>query len=173
MRLRIATRLMFAGMLVLAIVAGWDLRAQTLEAHVTTVLKTNAAGMKGKEWSVVTVELEPGATDSQPVPRGIEVVYVLEGGGWLDEDGERPIALTPGVAASLDPGLSHVFKNTSQTRALRVLVVRLLEKEQPHLALANRDAHKHQEDGKHVSQEPGKQSKTSGPKPSNSLRLAF
>jgi uncharacterized cupin superfamily protein len=167
---------MFAGMLALAIVAGRDLRAQTLEAHVTTVLKTDATGMKGKEWSVVTIELEPGMTDSRPVPRGVEVVYVLEGGGWLDEDSARPVALTPltpGVAAALDPGLSHVLKNTSQTRALRVLVVRLLEKEPPRLALANRDARKHQEDGKRVLPEPGKQSKTNGSKPSSSLRLAF
>jgi len=124
-------------MLVLAIAAGQDLNAQA-EAQVTTLLKTYVAGVDGKEWNVITVELTPGAMDTRHFHPGVELVYVLEGAGFLEVDGKPPVALNPGTVAALHPKHSHVLKNTSQTQTLKVVVVLLLDKGQQHPVLAKR-----------------------------------
>lgn len=127
---------LFAGMLVLAIAAGQDLNAQTGESQVTTLLKTDVASVDGKEWNVITVELTPGAMDTRHFHPGVELVYVLEGAGFLEVDGKPPVALNPGTVAALHPKHSHVLKNTSRTQTLKVLVVLLLDKGQQRLMLA-------------------------------------
>ena len=127
---------LFAGMLVLAIAAGQDLNAQTGESQVTTLLKTDVASVDGKEWNVITVELTPGAMDTRHFHPGVELVYILEGAGFLEVDGKPPVALNPGTVAALHPKHSHVLKNTSRTQTLKVLVVLLLDKGQQRLMLA-------------------------------------
>ncbi|MGH9782925.1 MAG: cupin domain-containing protein, partial [Terriglobia bacterium] len=112
---------LFAGMLVLVIAAGQDLNAQTGEPQVTTMLKADVAGVDGKEWNVITVELTPGAIDTRHFHPGVELVYVLEGAGFLEVDGKSPVALNPGTVAALHPKHSHVLKNTSRTQTLKVL----------------------------------------------------
>lgn len=129
---------LFAGMLVLAIAAGPDPNAQTIESQVTTLLQTDVAGAGGKEWNVITVELIPGAVDARHFHPGVELVYVLEGAGFLEVDGKAPVALNPGTVAALHPRHSHVLKNTSRTQTLKVLVVLLLDKGQQRLMLAKR-----------------------------------
>jgi len=79
MRPRNLTLLISAGMLALALIAGQDLNAQTVGPQVTTLLKTEVAGMEGMEWNVLTVELAPGAVDTRQFRPGVELVYVLEG----------------------------------------------------------------------------------------------
>ncbi|MGH7251606.1 MAG: cupin domain-containing protein, partial [Nitrospiraceae bacterium] len=119
----ILTLLMFAGMLALALIAGQDLNAQTVGPQVTTLVKTEVAGVEGVEWNVLTVELAPGAVDTRHFRPGVELVYVLEGAGVLGVDGQPPVALNTGVVATLHSKQPHVFKNTSQTQTLKVLVV--------------------------------------------------
>ncbi len=129
--------LIFAGTLGLAIAAGQDLNAQTNGAHVTHLLRVDVAGAEGKEWNVITVELIPGAVDARHFHPGVQVVYVLEGAGVLEVDGKRPVALNLGTVAALGPKEAHVLKNTSQTQALKVLVIQLIEKGQPRSIHAN------------------------------------
>jgi len=83
----------------------------------------DAAGAEGREWKIVTVELAPGTADAQHFLPGVELVYVLEGAGYLEADGKQPVTLNPGAVTTLQPKQGHVLKNASQTRPLKVLVV--------------------------------------------------
>jgi len=125
-----------AGTLTLTFAAGRDVNAQTIGPQVTNLLKTDVAGVEGKEWNVITVELTPGAVDTRHFHPGVELVYVLEGAGFLEVDGKPPVALNLGAVAALHPKHSHVLKNTSKTQTLRVLVVLFLDKGQQHLMFA-------------------------------------
>ncbi|TLY35598.1 MAG: cupin domain-containing protein [Nitrospirae bacterium] len=84
---------------------------------------TDDAGAEGREWKVVTVELAPGTADARHIQPGVELVYVLEGAGFLEADGKPKVALNPGAVTTLQPKQGHVLKNASQTRPLKVLVV--------------------------------------------------
>jgi quercetin dioxygenase-like cupin family protein len=84
---------------------------------------TEAAGAEGREWKVVTVELAPGTADARQFQPGVELVYVLEGAGYLEAAGKPKVALSSGAVTTLQPKQGHVLKNASQTRPLRVLVV--------------------------------------------------
>lgn len=129
MRPTILTRiLIFAGILGLVIAAGQDLNAQTRGPQVTALLKTDVAEVEGREWNVLTVELAPGAVNAWHSYPGVELVYVLKGAGFLEVDGQPPVALNPGVVAALNPKQIHLLENTSPTQTLKVLVVLLLEK---------------------------------------------
>lgn len=141
----------FVGTFALPFAAGHDLNAQTTGPHVSPLLNTGVPGMKGKEWDVITVELAPGAVDARHSYPGVELVYVLEGAGFLEVDGKPPVALNPGVVAALDPKHIHVLKNTSQTQTLKVVVVLLLEKGQQRPILAKRGAPSHQGGGDPIS----------------------
>ena len=83
----------------------------------------DAAGAEGREWKVVTVELAPGKADERHFNPGVELVYVLEGTGYLEAAGKPKVALNPGAVTTLQPKQGHVLKNASQTRPLKVLVV--------------------------------------------------
>ena len=83
----------------------------------------DAAGANGGEWKVVTVELAPGKVDARHFNPGVELVYVLEGAGYLEADGKPKVALNPGAVTTLQPKQGHVLKNASQTRPLKVLIV--------------------------------------------------
>ncbi len=89
----------------------------------------DAARAEGKEWKVVTVELAPGKADERHFHPGVELVYVLEGAGYLEVAGKPPVALNPGAVTTLQPKQGHVLKNASQTRPLKVLVVLRLPNE--------------------------------------------
>jgi len=83
----------------------------------------DAAWAEGREWKVITVELAPGTADARHIQPGVELVYVLEGAGFLEADGKPKVALNPGAVTTLQPKQGHVLKNASQTRSLKVLVV--------------------------------------------------
>src|SRR5918994_7762075 len=76
----IAMRL--AVLMLVFIAAGSPSTANAAERPVTTVSKA-VAGVDGQEWNVVMVELGPGASDARHFHPGIELVYVLEGAGFL------------------------------------------------------------------------------------------
>jgi quercetin dioxygenase-like cupin family protein len=83
----------------------------------------DAAGAEGRVWKIVTVELAPGTADERHFNPGVELVYVLEGAGYLEADGKPKVALNPGAVTTLQPKQALVLKNASQTRPLKVLVV--------------------------------------------------
>lgn len=151
---------MFAGMLALALIAGQDLNAQTVGPQVTTLLKAEVAGVEGMEWNVLTVELAPGTVDTRHFRPGVELVYVLEGAGVLGVDGQPPVALNPGVVATLHPKQPQVFKNTSPTQTLKVLVVLLLERGHQRPMLANGGPSRHQKGLEHIANGDIRQPKT-------------
>jgi len=164
---------LYAGMLVLAIAAGQDLNAQAIEPQVTTLVKTDVAGVEGKEWKVITVELMPGAVDTRHFNPGVELVYVLEGAGFLEVDGKPPVALNPETVAALHPKHSHVLKNTSRTQTLKVLVVLLLDKGQQRPMLAKRGAPRHQGGAEPISNGDGRDQKTNEQNNSTRTGLVF
>ncbi|MGH7206492.1 MAG: cupin domain-containing protein [Nitrospiraceae bacterium] len=139
------------GTLALTFATGQDLNAQTMGPQVTTLLKTDVAGVEGKEWNVITVELAPGAVDARHSYPGVELVYVLEGAGFLEVDGKSPVALNPGAVAALNPKQIHLLKNASQTQTLKVLVVLLHENGHQRPMLANQRAPRHQGGGGSMS----------------------
>jgi quercetin dioxygenase-like cupin family protein len=134
----LALFLIFAGTSAFATAAGQDQNAQASGPQVTTISKTDVAGVEDKEREVIAVELAPGAVDARHFYSGVELVYVLEGAGRLEVDGMPLVALHLGAVAALNPKQIHVLKNTSQTQTLKVVVVLLREKGQPRLTLANR-----------------------------------
>jgi len=150
-RLMGLTLLMFAGMLALALIAGQDLNAQTVGPQVTTLVKTEVAGVEGMEWNVLTVDVAPGAVDTRHFRPGVELVYVLEGAGVLGVDGQPPVALNPGIVATLHPKQPQVFKNTSPTQTLKVLVVLLLARGHQRPMLANGGPSRHQKGLEHIA----------------------
>ena len=135
---KLALFLIVAGTPALGIAAGHDSNARTSGPQITTILKTDVAGVEDKEWKIRTVELAPGSADARHFYSGVELVYVLEGAGRLEVDGKPFVALHPGAVAALNPKEIHVLKNTSQTQKLKVVVVLLREKGQPGLARGNR-----------------------------------
>ena len=150
-RLMGLTLLMFAGMLALALIAGKDLNAQTVGPQVTTLVKTEVAGVEGMEWNVLTVDVAPGAVDTRHFRPGVELVYVLEGAGVLGVDGQPPVALNPGIVATLHPKQPQVFKNTSPTQTLKVLVILLLARGHQPPMLANGGPSRHQKGLEHIA----------------------
>lgn len=134
----LALFLIFAGTSAFATAAGQDQNAQASGLQVTTISKTDVAGVEDKEREVITVELAPGAVEARHFYSGVELIYVLKGAGFLEMDGKPSVALNAGTVASLHQKHIHVLKNMSQAQTLKVLVVLLAEKGQPRLALANR-----------------------------------
>lgn len=119
----------------IVLIAIEPLQFATGAERVTTVPTVHAAEADDREWSVVLVELAPGAVDARHFHPGIEIVYVLEGAGFLEVDGDSPLALNPGMVAALPQDRAHVLKNTSPTGTLKVLVVFFREKQEKRLAL--------------------------------------
>ena len=113
-----------------------DARASDLATVVPS--KAEIVGGEAKGWSVITVELPPGAVDSWHSLAPSEFVYVLEGAGRLDVDGKPAVTLNPGTVSTLTSTTHHVLKNTSRTRTLKILVVFRDENKQPHPILATR-----------------------------------
>src|SRR5436309_4821299 len=172
-RLMGLTLLMFAGMLALALIAGKDLNAQTVGPQVTTLVKTEVAGVEGMEWNVLTVDVAPGAVDTRHFRPEIELVYVLEGAGVLGVDGQPPVALNPGIVATLHPKQPQVFKNTSATQTLKVLVVLLLARGHQPPMLANGGTSQNQKGLEHIANGEIRQPKTNERQNSTRPGLVF
>lgn len=140
---------------------GEELQAKLREPSPATLLKSNVPGVEGKDWNVITVELQPGAAQSWHVSPADELVYVLEGAGQLDLEGRPSVTLKPGAVAALGSTPNHLLRNTSRTKTLKVLVVLLIDKGQQHPLLAL------------PSNGTGKQQLTSEPAKSPEIGLVF
>ena len=127
--------LMFAltliGGIALGLIGGRLLDAQQVPLKATDLLKTDIAGMEGKEVLIQLVEFAPrGATGNHYHP-GHEANYVLEGSGTLEMEGHPPKTIKAGDASYIPAKLLHGAKNASTTEPLKVLVFRIHEKGQP------------------------------------------
>ena len=140
MRSMVLSFLLVAGASALVIGTGPQVNAQTSGSQGSMLFKADVAGAEATDWTVLTIELQPGAIDSWRSHSRGEFVYVLAGAGRLEMDGKAPIKLNPGTVAMLSSRPVHVLKNTSRTKTLKILVVSPLERGREHPLLADRKA---------------------------------
>lgn len=97
----------------------------------TELLKTELAGMEGKEMHIWTAEITPGAETGRhyhPTPR---FVVVLEGSVVLEIDGKPPQTFRAGQAFQELPEVVHNFRNASSIEPAKVLGFQYAGKGQP------------------------------------------
>ena len=97
----------------------------------TVLLRTDLAGVEGKEAVIVVAEIAPGATTGKHLHAGQEFAYLLEGSLRLVADGKPAVTLTPGEAIQQPPQQVHEGLNTSATAPVKVLAFYVAEKGQP------------------------------------------
>lgn len=97
----------------------------------TELLKTDLAGIEGKEAIVLTVEFPPGAVGGKHYHPGHELTYVLEGSLILEVEGKPPATFKAGELYHIPPKVVHSIKNASTTAPYKFLVFVLFEKGQP------------------------------------------
>ena len=97
----------------------------------TVLMRADLAGLPGKELIVSRLAAEPGWRHGRHRHVGHELVYVLEGTGTLEADGEGPVSLGQGAALYVPPGRGHSGGNASSTTSFRFLLVRIHDKGQP------------------------------------------
>jgi len=123
------------GLTLLVAIALGAIGTQVLSAQPETtravLLRTDLAGMEGKEGIMMVAVIAPGAETGRHIHPGHEFAYVLEGSGTLEVDGKPPTALTPGTAIYQPPGQVHNGRNASVTAPLRILVFHVSEKGKP------------------------------------------
>jgi quercetin dioxygenase-like cupin family protein len=97
----------------------------------TLLLRTDLAGLDGKELIVSRLETAPGWAHGRHYHIGHELVYVLDGSATVQVDGKAPTTLPAGATAHFPPKQVHAGRNASPTAALTFLLVRIHEKGQP------------------------------------------
>ena len=107
------------------------LSAQQSPIKRTELLKTDVAGMEGKEAIVYIAELGPGAAAGKHFHPGPEFAYVLDGALTLEVQGQAPKTFKTGEAFHNPSKAVHDAKNPSATAPVKVLVVLIGEKGQP------------------------------------------
>lgn len=113
------------------VIGDWVLNAQQEPIKRTVLLKTDLAGIEGKEGLLVLAEIAPGAATGKQTHPAHEFAYVLEGSGTLKVEGKPPLPLKPGVTLHQPPKQVHNGKNASKTAPLKLIVFYLAEKGQP------------------------------------------
>lgn len=106
-------------------------RAEPPRVEETLLLRTDLAGMDGKELIVSRFETGPGWAHGQHFHPGHELVYVLDGSAIVQVDGKPPMTVPAGATAYFPPRQVHAGRNASATAPLRFLLVRIHEKWQP------------------------------------------
>jgi quercetin dioxygenase-like cupin family protein len=91
----------------------------------TPLVRTDVAGVEGKEVLMAVFELEPGASIPRHFHHGQEFVYILEGTGSTDVEGQTTAHVKAGDHLYRPFRVPHDFKNTSSTplRTVSILVV--------------------------------------------------
>ncbi|HLC21472.1 MAG TPA: cupin domain-containing protein [Candidatus Methylomirabilis sp.] len=107
------------------------LDAQQEPIKRTVLLKTDLAGMEGKEAILALAEIAPGAATGKHTHPGYEFAYVLEGSGILEIEGKPSIPLTPGTAIYQPSTQVHRGVNNSATDPLKIFSVYIVEKGHP------------------------------------------
>jgi len=106
-------------------------KAQQPAIKRTELLKTDLAGMEGKEMNLWTADLAPGAQTGKhhhPTPR---FVIVLEGSVVLEMEGKAPQTFKAGQAFQEPPDVVHNFRNASTTEPAKAIGIQYAGKGQP------------------------------------------
>lgn len=107
--------------IVLGVIGIQFLEAQQQPIKRTEVLRTDMAGMEGKEAHMWVAEIAPGAATgkhSHPTPR---FVYVLDGSVTLEVEGRTPQTFRAGEGFQEMPDSVHNFRNSSTTIPAKAL----------------------------------------------------
>ena len=107
------------------------LSAQTEAVSRTVLLRTDVAGVEGKEAVVVFAEIASGATTGQHLHAGQEFAYVLEGSLTMAREGQPTVTFKPGEAFQQPPKQVHEGQNASATAPVKILAFYLADKGQP------------------------------------------
>lgn len=97
----------------------------------TELVRSDLAGIAGRETVIYIADLKPGAVGGKHTHYGDEFVYILEGEIIVEPVGKEPIALQQGETAHLSPDVVHAAKNGSQSAPAKVLVFLVVEKGKP------------------------------------------
>lgn len=154
-------------------VAGQDLPDKLSRTQAAVPVSAKAAGEEARNWTAVTVELKPGSVQSWQVPPSGEVVYVMEGVGRLEAEGQPSMALNRGTVATLDSTSNRVVRNTSRTKTLKVLVLSQAEKKSGQPLRLNRGAGPNGTAGMSLSNEEAAQQARDARHDRNDIGLIF
>lgn len=125
-------------LLALALVVGFAaggawvtaLRAEQPLVKETVLLRTDLAGVAGKELIVSRFDTAPGWAHGRHYHVGHELVYVLEGSAIVEVEGKLPMTVPAGTTAYFPPKQVHAGRNASRSASFRFLLVRIHDKGQ-------------------------------------------
>ncbi len=109
-------------------------QAQTVPSPVkaTPLMTKDLPGIAGKEATVLTIELAPGAVSPPHRHEASTFVYVLAGSVVMGVKGEKEVTLGPGEMFYEKPDDIHtVSRNASPTRPAKFLVFMVKAKGAP------------------------------------------
>ena len=130
-RVAIMLGLTFAVGIAFGVIGNQFLNAQQPPIKRTEVLKTEMAGMEGKEAHMWVAEIAPGAATGKhahPTPR---FVYVMAGSVTLEIEGKSSQTFKAGEGFQEMPDVVHNFSNASTTEAATALGLQIAGKGQP------------------------------------------
>lgn len=106
------------------------LNAQQQSVKRTELLRKQLAGMEGHEGIVFIGEFAPGAVTGKHYHPGHEFLYVLEGSGTWEVDGQPPLSMKAGDSFYQPPDQAHNVKNDSEQAPLKNVVFLIAPKGQ-------------------------------------------
>jgi quercetin dioxygenase-like cupin family protein len=106
------------------------LNAQQQSVKRTELLRKQLAGMEGHEGIVFIGEIAPGAFTGKHYHPGHEFLYVLEGSGTWEVDGQPPLSMKAGDSFYQPPDQAHNVKNDSEQAPLKNVVFLIAPKGQ-------------------------------------------
>jgi quercetin dioxygenase-like cupin family protein len=109
--------------------------AQPTPVTRTTLQQKDLEGAAGREVIMYIADFVPGGALGRHFHPGPELIYVLEGGLILEQDGHPPVTLKVGDSAHLPFKHVHKARNASTTGPAKVLVFLVGEKGQPIITL--------------------------------------
>ncbi len=110
------------------------LNAQQQPVKATDLFRADLVGMQGQEVVVQRGEFAPRGSSGKHVHPGHEVIYVLEGSGSKEVEGEGQAPIKAGTVAYVPAGKVSETKNESATAPLKLVVFRVHPKGQPLVA---------------------------------------
>lgn len=105
----------------LGVIGTQVLNAQQAPMKRTVLIKTDLAGIEGKEAVLALVEFAPGAATDPHYHPGEELAYLLEGSISFEAQGKSPITFKPGDTFHQPPKQVHRVKNLSTTMPAKAL----------------------------------------------------
>lgn len=116
--------------IVVGIVGNQVLNAQQKPLKATLIFRADLVGMPGQEVIVQLGEFAPRGSSGKHIHPGHEVLYVLEGSGVKEAEGEGPAPMKAGTVTYVPAGKVSETKNESASAPLKFLVFRVHPKGQ-------------------------------------------